>query len=130
MTLPFPDAMVIQASGFGPAMTARESILRAKKVILDLETISPWRRPFSVNGCTKETGDMPIAPDLSDFDEVVLRALESYSDIRYYNKNDPDNWNLTLDSFSPCGFHESVFTEVKAIGTALESASAPQLRTT
>ncbi len=47
---------------------------------------------------------MPIAGDLSDFDEVVMRALKSRVDVRYYNENDPDNWNLTLDSLSPYGF--------------------------
>jgi hypothetical protein len=104
MSFSFPDELIIQASGFGPAMTARQSIQRAKKVLLDLETISPWRRPFVVSGSTKETGDMPIAADLSDFDEVVMRALQSRVDVRYYNENDPDNWNLTLDSLSPYGF--------------------------
>ena len=38
---------------------------------------------------------MPVAADLSDFDEVVMRALRSYDDVRYYNENDPDNWKLT-----------------------------------
>jgi hypothetical protein len=104
MSFSFPDELIIQASGFGPAMTARQSIQRAKKVLLDLETISPWRRPFVVSGSTKETGNMPIAGDLSDFDEVVMRALKSRVDVRYYNENDPDNWNLTLDSLSPYGF--------------------------
>ncbi len=104
MSFSFPDELIIQASGFGPAMTARQSIQRAKKALLDLETISPWRRPFVVSGSTKETGNMPIAGDLSDFDEVVMRALKSRVDVRYYNENDPDNWNLTLDSLSPYGF--------------------------
>jgi hypothetical protein len=107
MSFSFPDAMVIHAIGFGPAMTARQSILNAKKIMLDLEAISPWRRPFVVSGCTRETGDMPIAADLSDFDEVVMRALQSYDDIRYYNENDPDNWKLTPDSYSPYGFGET-----------------------
>ena len=104
MSISFPDELIIQASGFGPAMTARQSIQFAKKILLDLERISPWRRPFVVSGSTKETGDMPIAADLSDFDEVVMRALRSRVDVRYYNENDPDNWNLTLDSLSPYGF--------------------------
>ena len=107
MSFPFPDAMIIHAVGFGPAMTARQSIQSAKKIMLDLETISPWRRPFAVSGCTKETGDMPIAADLSDFDEVVMRALKSRVDVRYYNENDPDNWELTPDSYSPYGFGET-----------------------
>ncbi len=107
MSTTFSDRLIIQASGFGPAMTARQSIQRAKTIMLDLETISPWRRPFEVSGCTKETGDMPIAADLSDFDEVVMRALQSYDDVRYYNENDPDNWKLTLDSLSPYGFRET-----------------------
>jgi len=38
----FPDRLVIQALGFGPAMTAQQSIERAKKVLLDLESLSPW----------------------------------------------------------------------------------------
>jgi hypothetical protein len=104
MSFSFPDELIIQASGFGPAMTARQSIQRAKKVLLDLETISPWRRPFVVSGSTKETRDMPIAADLSDFDEVVMRALKSRVDVRYYNENDPDNWKLAPDSLSPYGF--------------------------
>ena len=107
MNLPFPDAMVIQASGFGSAMTAQQSIQRARKVVLDLEAISPWRRPFSVSGCTEETDNMPIATDLSDFDEVVMRALQSYSDTRYYNESDPSDWRLSANSLSPYGFRES-----------------------
>ena len=63
MNFSFPDAMVVQALDFGPGMTARQSIQTAKKIMLDLEMISPWRRPFAVSGCTKETGDMPIAAD-------------------------------------------------------------------
>jgi len=107
MSFSFPDELIIQASGFGPGMTARQSIQRAKKIMLDIETISPWRRPFSVSGCTEETGDMLIAADLSDFDEVVMRALKSYDNVRYYNENDPDNWKLTVDSLSPYGFRET-----------------------
>ncbi len=107
MNFSFPDAMVVQALDFGPGMTARQSIQTAKKIMLDLEMISPWRRPFAVSGCTKETGDMPIAADLSDFDEVVMRALQSYADVRYYNENDPDNWKLTLESLSTYGFRET-----------------------
>jgi len=103
----FPDELVFQAAGFGPAMTARQSIESAKKILLDIESISPWRRPLEVSGCTEETGDMPIAEDLSDFEAVVMRALGSYDDIRYYNANDPDNWDLTPDSFSPYGFYET-----------------------
>lgn len=102
-----PDAMVIQASGFGPAMTARQSIERAKKIMLDLEAISPWRRPSKVSGRTEETDNMPIAEDLADFDEVVMRALQSYDDVRYQNENDASNWRLTPDSHSPYGFRET-----------------------
>ena len=101
------DELIVQVSGFGPAMTARQSIQRVKQIMLDLETISPWRRPFEVSGCTKETGDMPIAADLSDFDEVVMRALKSFDNVRYFNQNDPDNWKLTIDSLSPYGFMQS-----------------------
>jgi hypothetical protein len=107
MSISSPDELIVQVSGFGPVMTARQSIQRAKQIMLDLETISPWRRPFAVSGCTKETGDMPIAVDFSDFDQVVMRALRSYDDVRYYNENDPDNWKLTLDSLSPYGFRET-----------------------
>ncbi len=113
MSFSFPDAMVIQAADFGPAMTARQSIQSAKKIMLDLETMLPWRRPFAVSGCTKETNRMPVAADLSDFDEVVMRALRSYDDVRYYNENDPDNWKLTPDSYSPYGFGET-FSDVHA----------------
>ena len=115
-----PDAMVIQASGFGPAMTARQSIERAKKIMLDLEAISPWRRPFKVSGRTEETDNMPIAEDLADFDEVVMRALQSYDDVRYQNENDASNWRLTPDSHSPYGFRETfsdIHTE-RVSGTA------------
>ncbi|MFY9657258.1 MAG: hypothetical protein WAK01_11850 [Methylocystis sp.] len=103
----FPDKLVIQALGFGPAMTARQSIERARKILLDLETLSPWHRPFEVSGCTKETGDMPISEDLSDFEEVVMRALHSYDDVRYFNKDNAEDWTLNLDSYSPYGFRES-----------------------
>jgi hypothetical protein len=106
----FPNELIIQASRFGPVMTARQSIERAKTVLLDLEQISPWRPPFSVSGCTAATGDMPIAEDLSDFDEVVMRALQSYTNFRYYNDGDPENLKLTPDSKSPFGF-ETAFSD-------------------
>jgi len=114
MDSPLPDAMIIQALGFGPAMTARQSIQRAKKIMLDLETISPWRRPLKVSGCTEETNRMPIAEDLSDFDEVVMRALQSDDDVRYYNENHPNNWRLTPDSYSPYAFSE-IFSDIHAM---------------
>jgi len=103
----FADALIIQTFGFGPVMTARQSIQRARKILLDLEKISPWRPPFVVNGCTADTDDMPIAQDLSDFDEVVMRALGSYTEVRYYNEKEPDSWNLMPDSLSPYGFRET-----------------------
>ena len=93
--------MVIQASGFGRSLTARQSIENAKKVLLDFERISPGGRPFMVNGCTEETDDMPIAEDLSNFEEVLMHALQSYDDVRYFNDNDPDNWKLTPNSRLP-----------------------------
>ena len=54
MSFSFPDAMVIQAADFGPAMTARQSIQSAKKIMLDLGTMSPWRRPFAVSGSPRK----------------------------------------------------------------------------
>ena len=107
MTNSFPNELIVQASGFGPLMTARQSIQRAKTILLDLEKISPLRPPFSVSGITAATGDLPIAEDFSDFDEVVMRALKSYTGFRYYNDSDPDNRKLTLDSKSPFGFTET-----------------------
>jgi hypothetical protein len=128
-----PDATVIQASGFGEALTARQSIERAKQVLLDLEKISPWRRPFRVSGCTEETDRMPIAADLSDFDEVVMRALQSDTEVRYYNENYPDNWELTPDSYCPYGFSE-IFSDIHSgtnywdsICLRLQSASVKNL---
>lgn len=109
-----PDKLVIQASGFGFPMTARQLIQHAKKFLLGLEAISPWRRPFEVSGCTEETGDMPIAEDLSDFDAVVMRALRSYTNVLYYNENEPDTQSLTPDSFSPYGFM-STFTNAPSV---------------
>jgi len=109
-----PDKMIIQASRFGPVMTARQSIQRAKKILLDLEQISPWRRPFEVSGSTEATGDMPIAENLSDLEEVVMRALQSREDVRYYNEEEPDNWDLTLNSLSPYGFREA-FTNAPSV---------------
>ncbi len=114
MNVPLPDELVIQASGFGRPMTARQSIQHAEKLLLDLEAISPWRRPFEVSGSTEETGDMPIAADLSDFDEVVMRALKSRADVKYYNENDQNNWSLTPDSFCPYGFGE-IFTNAPSV---------------
>ncbi|HXZ17098.1 MAG TPA: hypothetical protein VEH77_14180, partial [Roseiarcus sp.] len=106
-----PDKMIIQTFGFGPSMTAQQSIRRARKILLDLEEISPWRRPFNVSGCTAATDDMRIAEDLSDFDKVVMHALQSYTEVRYYNEKEPDNLKLTPDSVSPYGFAETFSEE-------------------
>lgn len=104
MSIPFPDKMVIQASGFGPAITTRQMVDRSKTLLLDLEKLSPWRRPFYVSGCTEETNWMPIAADLSDFNDLVIRALRSDDSVRYYNEKEPNNPKLTSESLAPYGF--------------------------
>jgi len=109
MTYPFPDKLNIQASGFGQVLTARQSIARAKRVMLDIEKISPWRRPFSVTGCTESTGNLPIAEDFSNFDEMVMRALQSYDERKYFNEGEPDNFELMPDSTSSLGFRETFY---------------------
>ena len=85
-------------------MAASQALDQARKFLLGLETVSPWRRPFDVSGITAKCGNLPIREDFSDFDEVVMKALGSYKNIRYRNANDPDDWRLTMDAKSPQGF--------------------------
>lgn len=100
--------MVIGAVGFGPQLTARQTLGRARQFIAGLEAVSPWGRPFDVSGVTAECGNMPIAADLSDFDDVVMTTFGSIRNIKYKNVNDPHDSHLTLDSTSPIGFRVSL----------------------
>ncbi len=103
----WPDCLVFQATGFGECLTAQQAIDRARKFLLGLEAVSPWRRPFDVSGITVKHANLRIAEDLSDFDQVVMRALSSYTDVKYTNPGKPENWHLTSSSLSPYGFRTS-----------------------
>ena len=81
MAFSFPDSLGFGASAQGGQVTARQSLELAKRFLLGLEAVSPWRRPFDVSGMTAQTGNLPIAKDLSDFDDVGMRALGSYTDV-------------------------------------------------
>jgi hypothetical protein len=131
MTSRFPDSMVLQAIGPGPQLTARQAVQRSKDFLMGMERISPWSRPFDVSGTTAEHGNMPIAEDWSDFNEVVMKALSDYDDIKYHNEGAPDNWRLTLDSRSPYGFR-STFSDFvqkrknqEAVGISIQTPGKP-----
>jgi len=103
----WPDYLIFQATGVGDSITAQRAIDQARKFLLGLEAASPWKRPFDVSGITAKHANLPIAEDLSDFDQVVMQALASYKDVKYINYDEPENWKLGPNSLSPYGFTTS-----------------------
>ncbi|MGG6898841.1 hypothetical protein [Rhizobium sp. BR 315] len=127
----FPDSMVFQAIGPGPHLTAKQAMERSKDFLIGMEKISPWSRPFDVSGTTAKHGNMPIAEDWSDFEDVVMTAFGDYDDVKYHNEGAPDNWRLTVDSRSPYGFRTTFSDFVQkrknpeTVGISIKTAGNP-----
>lgn len=71
------DELIIGATWYTPTLNAGEVIELLKEFIVKVEAISPWTRPFDVSGPSRKLACMPIDNSLSDFDAVVLKALDS-----------------------------------------------------
>ncbi len=89
-----------------PMMRASEILKIQKEFLLRLEEISPWSRPFDVSGTTRDKSNLPIAVDLSDFDDVMLRALDD-KEFLFLNEDNPENKRITPKSRCHFGFEAS-----------------------
>lgn len=98
------DSLVFNAGWKSEAMVAQEVIDSMREFLVGLTRISPWAAPFDVSGSTARLSHMPIADDLSDFDELVLKAMGD-PEVRFYSKNEPDTVQIRLDSKTVFGMH-------------------------
>ncbi len=107
MSRDIPNEMIIQSVGFGPELTARKALDRAREFLMGLEAVSPWHRPFDVSGMVAKHSNMAISEDLSDFETVSMTALADADNVKYFNVNDLENFDLDIDSKSYFGFRLS-----------------------
>lgn len=100
------DRLVFSACWKSNSMTAQEVIDIMRDFFIGLECISPWEFPFDVSGKSKKQAHMPIAEDLSDFDEVVLKAFDD-KEVRFFSEADPEAIRIRRDSRTVFGMHAS-----------------------
>jgi hypothetical protein len=102
MASKFLNKLSFLAFSSGEVLNAGEALAKMRRFLLGLEPASPWHRPFSVSGTTEAHSYMPISADLSDFVTVAMTALSDWDDVKFRNP-DPNNFDLTIDAFSPGG---------------------------
>lgn len=98
------DALIFSAAWASRSMTAQEVIDAMREFLVGLERVSPWGPPFDVSGKSKKQAHMPIAEDLSDFEEVVIEALDD-KDVRFFSESDPGMLRIRRDSRTVFGMH-------------------------
>lgn len=91
------DELVFSAAWNGRPMTAHDVINLMKDFLVGLARISPWEPPFDVSGSTMKVAHMIIKEDLSDFDEVVLKAMDD-KEVRFFSKTEPETMRIRQDS--------------------------------
>jgi hypothetical protein len=91
------DSLVFSAGWKSNSMTAKEVVDVMRNFIVGLARVSPWGSPFDVSGNSKRLAYMPIAEDLSDFDEVVLKAMDD-KEVRFFSESDPETMRILPDS--------------------------------
>lgn len=91
------DNLVFSAGWKSKPMTAQEVIDSMREFLVGLMRISPWTAPFDVSGSTAGLSHMPIADDLSDFEELVLKAMGDPG-VRFYSESEPDTMLIRPDS--------------------------------
>ena len=100
------DRLVFSAAWKSKSMTAQEVVDAMRDFFTGLERISPWEFPFDVSGKSKKQAHMPIAEDLSDFEEVVLKALDD-KEVRFFSQAEPETMSIRRDSRTVFGMHAS-----------------------
>ncbi|WP_413208062.1 hypothetical protein [Rhodospirillum sp. A1_3_36] len=85
-------------------MTAQEVVDTMREFLVGLERVSPWEPPFDVSGKSKKQAHMPIAEDLSDFEEVVIEALND-KEVRFFSDTEPETMRIRRDSRTVFGMH-------------------------
>jgi len=98
------DNLVFSAAWKSSSMTAQEVVELLRDFLAGLARVSPWKPPFDVSGSTMRQAYMPIAKDLSDFDELVLKAMDN-KEVRFFSDSDPDTMRIKPDSRSVFGMH-------------------------
>jgi len=87
-------------------MTAREVLDFLKEFLEGLEAVSPWSRPFDVSGTEPFLSYLKIEEDWSDFDTVVLRAMDD-KDRKFVKIVDDGDYSISIGSTSMAGFSAS-----------------------
>lgn len=96
------DTLVFSAAWKSRPMTAQEVVDLLKHFLTELARIAPWTPPFDVSGKTQRLAHMPIAEDLSDFDDIVLKAMDD-KEVRFFSVVEPDTMRIRPDSKSVFG---------------------------
>ncbi len=100
------DKLVFSAGWKSRPMVAQEVVDQMRKFLVGLARVSPWEPPFDVSGSTMRQAYMPIAEDLSDFDEVVLKAMDD-KEVRFFSESEPETMRIRPDSKTVFGMHAS-----------------------
>ncbi len=98
------DSLVFSAAWKSKSMTAQEVVHVMRDFLMGLERVSPWESPFDVSGKSKKQAHMPIAEDLSDFEKVVLEALDD-KEVRFFSETEPETMRIRRDSRTVFGMH-------------------------
>lgn len=86
-----------------------------REFLVGLERVSPWWPPFDVSGKSKKQLHMPIAEDLSDFEEVVIEALND-KEVRFFSEAEPETMRIRRDSRTVFGtLHWSVLSSLRGV---------------
>lgn len=98
------DNLVFSAAWKSRPMTAQEVVDLMRDFLVGLARVSPWEPPFDVSGVTMRQAHMTIAEDLSDFNELVLKAIDN-KEVRFFSDSEPDATCIKPDSKSVFGMH-------------------------
>ena len=91
------DYLIFNASWNGRPMVAKEVVELMREFLRALSRISSWEPPFDVSGSSMRLMHMPIKEDLSDFDEIVFKAMDDKK-VRFFSDNRPDEMRIRPDS--------------------------------
>lgn len=101
-------------------MPVREIISFTKKLILELEEVSPWKRPIDATGPKRDLGNLKISNDLSDFEDVVLKTMTA-DKMKYIKDPDDGDYSVALDStsYGACAINLSDFPQRKSVNESV-----------
>ncbi len=98
------DSLIFAAGWKSKPMVAQGVVNHMREFLVGLARIAPWDPPFDVSGSTKRQAYMPIAEDLSDFDEIVLGAMDD-KNVRFFSESEPDTMRIRADSKTVFGMN-------------------------